>query len=111
MTTQPSSEYERGIATQIANEVENLTDGNVDEWLAGVLDIEIRGVRRGGEWVLSRVDALVMYGGPTARVSWSGTEILVIEVQSASGTYRTHADSATLGQAIADLAGRETNRP
>ena len=109
MTTQSSSDYERGIATQIADEVENLIDGNVDEWLAGVLDIEIRGVRRGGEWVLSSVDALVMYGGPTARVSWSGTEILVIEVQSASRTYTTHAESATLVQAFAELAGREIN--
>ncbi len=110
MTTESPNDYERGIAIQIADEVENLTDSDVDEWLAGVLDTEIRGVRRGGEWVLSGVYALVMYGGPTARVSWSGTELLIIEVQSASGTYTTHAESATLAEAFAELAGREINR-
>jgi len=110
MTAQSSNDYERGIAIQIADEVENLTDSDVDEWLAEVLDTEIRGVRRGGEWVLSGVDALVMHGGPTARVSWSGTELLIIEVHSASGTYTTHAESATLAEAFAELAGRELNR-
>ena len=110
MTTHSSNDYERGIATQIADEVENLTDSDVDEWLAGVLDIEIRGVHRGGEWVVSSVDALVMHGGPTAQVSWSGTELLIIEVQSASGNYRTLAESATVAEAFAELAGRELNR-
>jgi hypothetical protein len=110
MTAQSSNDYERGIAIQIADEVENLTDSDVDEWLAGVLETEIRGVRRGGEWVLSSVDALVMHGGPTARVSWIGTEILIIEVHSASDTYTTHAESATLAEAFAELAGMELNR-